>query len=103
MILDRHRAGLPIKTTHQTDMKLYASFGVQFDNFWTNTNYMSILCGVGLLPEHSLALLNYRPDIMKKCEEIFLQYQLESQKLINTLPSQYDYLKKIYAGYEVTS
>lgn len=95
-ILDRHKAGLPIKTTHQSDIKLYASFGVQFDNFWTNTNYMSILCGVDYLPKQSLALLDYRPDIMQKGEALLQQYQVESQRLLDTLPSQYDYLLKIH-------
>ncbi|MCX7121888.1 MAG: tryptophan 7-halogenase [Gammaproteobacteria bacterium] len=97
-IFDRHKSGLPIKTTHQSDMKLYASFGVQFDNFWTNTNYQSILCGVDVLPNTALPLLQYRDDIMKKGDELFKQNQLTSQKLINTLPSQYEYLSKIYAG-----
>lgn len=97
LILDRHRAGLPIKTTHQSDVKLYASFGVQFDNFWTNTNYQSILCGVERLPETALPLLNFRPDIMKKGNELMSLYQFESKRLINTLPSQYDYLTKIYS------
>jgi len=96
-IFERHQSGLPIKTTHQSDIKLYASFGVQFDNFWTNTNYQSILCGVEVLPDTALPLLHYRDDIMKKGEELFKHYQLESQRLINTLPSQFDYLSKIYA------
>jgi tryptophan halogenase len=96
-IFDRHRSGLPIKTTHQSDIKLYASFGVQFDNFWTNTNYQSILCGVDMLPATSLPLLNYRHDIMKKGNELFEQYQFESKKFINTLPSQYNYLSKMYS------
>ena len=95
-IFEKHKSGLPIKTTHQSDIKLYASFGVQFDNFWTNTNYQSILCGVEVLPDTALPLLNYRDDIMKKGEELFKQYQLESQRLIKTLPSQFDYLSKIY-------
>ncbi len=107
LLLDRYRSGLPIKTTHQSDMKLYASFGVQFDNFWTNTNYQSILCGVGWLPETSLPLLHYRPDIMEKGEALFQQYQHESKKLVASLPSQYDYLTKIYAeqfqSYETTA
>jgi tryptophan halogenase len=97
LLLDRHKAGLPIKTTHQSDLMLYASFGVQFDNFWTNTNYQSILCGVNWLPETSLALLNYRPDIMEQGEEIFRRYQYESKRLVDSLPSQYDYLTKVYA------
>ncbi|MFI4919702.1 MAG: tryptophan halogenase family protein, partial [Legionellales bacterium] len=95
LILDRHKSGVPIKTTHQSDLKLYASFGVQFDNFWTNTNYQSILCGVGYLPEASLALLHYRQDIMDKADVIFKQYRQESAQLVNELPSQYDYLLRV--------
>ncbi|ETO92077.1 tryptophan halogenase family protein [Legionella oakridgensis] len=100
LILERHRAGLPIKTTHQTDLKLYATFGVQFDNFWTNTNYQSILCGVDWLPDKVLPLLNYRPDIIEKGDLLFKKLAQESSQLLKTLPSQFDYLKKIYAMHE---
>lgn len=96
-ILNHHKAGLPIKTTHQTDLKLYASFGVQFESFWTNTNYQSILCGVDWLPETALPLLHYRHDIMQKGNELIAQNQIESKKLIDSLPSQYEYLRKIYS------
>jgi tryptophan halogenase len=96
-IFTKHRAGLPIKTTHQTDMKLYASFGVQFNNFWTNTNYMSILCGVDYLPNTALPLLHYRHDIMKKGNEIIAQNKIESERLIHSLPSHYDYLSHLYS------
>jgi tryptophan halogenase len=98
LLLERYKAGLPLKTTHQSDIKLYASFGVQFDNFWTNTNYMSILCGVDYLPDQALSLLHYRDDIMQKGCEIFRQYALESNQLLQKLPSQYDYLKKMYSN-----
>ena len=35
---------------------------------------------------------------MNKAEELFIQNQIESQRLIETLPSQYEYLTKIYTG-----
>ncbi len=101
LILDRHQAGLPIKTTHQSDIKLYASFGVQFDNFWTNTNYQSILCGVDCLPKVALPLLHYRSDIVEKGEVLFKKLERESRHLLRSLPSQFDYLKKIYSASEV--
>ncbi len=97
LILDRYQAGLPVKTTHQSDIKLYASFGVQFDNFWTNTNYLSVLCGVDRLPKQTLSLLNYRSDIMHQGEVLFEKLRKESEQLLRTLPSQAEYLKQLYA------
>ncbi|MDP3704935.1 MAG: tryptophan 7-halogenase [Legionellaceae bacterium] len=97
LIFDRYKSGLPIKTTHQTDMKLYASFGVQFDNFWTNTNYLSILCGVEWLPDEALSLLYHRSDIMEKGNSLLKKIQIESAQQKEILPSQYDYLKQMYS------
>jgi tryptophan halogenase len=96
IILDRQKAGLPIRESHQPDAQLYSSFAAQFENFWTNSNYQCILCGVDYLPNSSLPLLNHRDDIMEKAERIFNEIALESERYSKTLPSQYDYLKYLY-------
>lgn len=96
VLLDEYKAGLPIKVSYQHDSELYTSFASQFDNYWTNTNYLSILCGVEYLPEKSLALLNYRDDIMRRGNEILNEIALNAHHVTASLPSQYEYLKKMY-------
>lgn len=97
LLLARHLAGLLIKATHQSDIKLYVCFCGQLDNFWIIANYQSILCGVEWLLETSLPLPQYRSDIMEKGEALFKQYRQESKQLVTSLPSQYEYLTKNYA------
>lgn len=96
LILDRQKAGLPIRQSNQGNQELYTSFAAQFENFWTNSNYQCILCGVDWLPEQSLPLLNYRPDIMEKGNQMLHDIGLQSQQLSLILPSQYEYLKTIH-------
>lgn len=96
LILEQHRVGLPIKTSEQDDSQLYTSFASQFENFWTNTNYQSILLGVEWLPEQSMPLLNYRDDIMKRGNEILAEIAIKAKNIGENLPSQYEYLKRQY-------
>ncbi len=96
LTLERHKAGLPIRKSYLSNGDLYASFESQFDNFWTNSNYQCILCGVGLLPESNYPLLNYRRDIMEQGEKLFKEIASSSKKLAESLPTQYQYLQQLY-------
>ncbi len=97
LILARQKAGMPIRKSHQPDNQLYSSFAARFENFWTNSSYQCILCGVDYLPESGLPLLNYRPDIMEKGEQIFKQIEKKAKYYAKKLPSQYDYLQHLYS------
>lgn len=101
LILDRQKAGLPIRQSHQENSQLYTSFSAQFENFWTNSNYQCILCGVDWLPNNSLPLLNYRQDIMDRGNQILMEVQAKSKQLADMLPSQYEYLKRIYTTEQI--
>lgn len=96
LILARQKAGIPIRKSHQGDRQLYSSFAARFSNFWTNSSYQCILCGVGYLPEACLPILNYRNDIMQRGNEILREIKIESKRIAATLPTQYDYLKYLY-------
>lgn len=96
VIFDQHKAGIPIKTSQQSDEFLYSSFASQFENFWTNTNYQSIMLGVDWLPEKSMPLLNYRHDIMQKGNQLLAQIEKNSKGIAEKLPSQYEYLTWLY-------
>jgi tryptophan 7-halogenase len=96
LILDRQKAGLPIKIPTQSSKERYYSFKGLFDNFWTETNYQSIFCGVGWLPEHPYSLLDYRQDIMDKGNQMMIDIQKDAKILAKTLPTHYEYLSKLY-------
>ena len=101
LILERHQSGLPIKTPIVTNKCLYPTFKSLFENFWTNTNYQCILCGVGWLPETPYPLLNSRDDILTIGNEMFREIERESARLKETLPTHYDYLKALHEDMEV--
>ncbi len=96
MLLDQHKAGLPVRKSLQSNKELYASFAAQFNNFWTNSNYQSILCGVDYRPTASLPILEHRPDVMAKGEAILKEIAAQSARLAESMPTQYDYLKQLY-------
>ncbi len=96
LILARQKAGIPIRKSHQPDNHLYSSFAARFENFWTNSSYQCILCGVDYLPKTSLPLLQHRDDIMQKGEKILQEIAAKSRYYGEKLPTQYDYLKYLY-------
>jgi tryptophan halogenase len=96
LILDRQKAGIPIRKSHQGDSQLYSSFAARFENFWTNSSYQCIFAGVDYLPNHSMPILNYRDDIMEQGNAALKQIAKDSQRLNDILPTQYDYLKQLY-------
>lgn len=95
-ILQLQKSGIPIKKSYANDAMLYSSFEAGFDRFWTNSNYQCVLAGVGYLPNFYLPLLDHRPDILKQGEKVFNQIANKSAALIAQLPSQYEYLSKVY-------
>jgi tryptophan halogenase len=97
LILARQKAGIPIRKSHQGDNHLYDSFAARFENFWTNSSYQCILCGVNYLPETSMPILNYRNDIMEKGNQILHEIQIQSKFYGEKLPKHYEYLKKLYS------
>jgi tryptophan 7-halogenase len=95
-ILARHKSGLPIRTPIVSNDNLYPTFKSLFENFWTNTNYQCILCGVGYLPDTAYPLLDHREaDIMRIGQQMFEEIEKESERLAKNLPTHYEYLKRL--------
>jgi hypothetical protein len=70
-------------------------FDEEFRNFWTNGSYYCILAGLGELPR-PLPTLKYRPQSRAGAEAIFVEVARRQQELVSTLPSTYEYLRKLY-------
>jgi tryptophan halogenase len=77
------------------DTRYYTSFEYEFRNFWLNNNYYCVLTGMGWLPERVMPLLKYRPASSEKAEAMFSEIEHSAQKLRQTLPSTYDYLRAL--------
>jgi tryptophan 6-halogenase len=65
-------------------------------NLWTNRSYYCILAGLGLIPERPLAALTYRGESIRTSEFLFRDIKEQQQKLVDTLPSNYEFLRQIH-------
>ncbi|MEM9917817.1 MAG: tryptophan halogenase family protein [Bacteroidota bacterium] len=100
-ILDKQKAGLPIKMSYHGNKSLYSTFESSFDRFWTNSNYQAVLAGVNYLPDEILPILNLRPDLMQKGELQLEKIRKEVRHRLASLPTHYDFLKGIHQPKEV--
>lgn len=94
IILKKHKSGLPIKRPTVDNNNIYPTFKSLFQNFWTETNYQCILCGVGYYPNNPYPLLQYREDIMDAGNALFQKIEQRAEELKKLLPTHYDYLTK---------
>lgn len=90
--LDLYRAGVPVKVGYVGD-QLYTQFDASFDRFWTNSNYTSVLYGMGWLPEREMPLLSYREQALAKADQLLAEIRYHARRLVEELPTQRDYLQ----------
>lgn len=102
LILQKHKSGLPIKRPTADINNIYPTFKSLFQNFWTETNYQCILCGVGYLPNNPYPLLNYRDDILKAGAMEFQKIEKRAAEFKNILPTHYEYLKMQFENAQMT-
>ncbi len=98
-ILDKialYRAGIPFNQPVTDENTYYDNFDAEFRNFWTNGSYYCIFAGLGILPEKSFPILSYKPKSAKLAELIFDEIKIKQKDLLKTLPSHYDFLKKLH-------
>jgi tryptophan halogenase len=92
-----YRAGLPVNPPLTDEGGYYGNFEAEFRNFWTNGSYYSILSGLGLLPDHPLPALTHKPASIKAAEGLFADVKRKQYELATTLPSTYDYLRRLHS------
>ncbi len=97
-LLKEYRAGVPIKLPY-TGAAHYNElvFDASFDRFWTNSNYVAILAGMGVLPEAPMPLLRFLPDAVRKAEAVFADIEQTTARLLAELPPHADYLAQLRA------
>lgn len=89
--LDLYDAGVPVKTSYSGNL-LYQQFEASYDRFWTNSNYLAILAGVGRLPRRPAPILAFKAQAVERAERRFAEIALEGSRLSGALPSHREYL-----------
>ena len=95
--LETYKAGLvvcPPLTTNEASY--YNNFEMEFRNFWTNSNYYCMFAGMDWLPDQALPKLQYRSEDIEKANAMFAQLKRQTAQLKASLPSTYEYLKKLH-------
>lgn len=91
-----YKAGIPVNPPITDEGGYYGNFEAEFNNFWTNGSYYCIFTGMGMLPDHTLPALTYKPDAIKAAEQLFEAVKQKQDELVAVLPSNYDYLRQLH-------
>ncbi|HEY2839084.1 MAG TPA: tryptophan halogenase family protein [Pirellulales bacterium] len=91
-----YKAGLPVNLPIADEGSYYGSFEAEFRNFWTNGSYYCILAGLGYLPDQPLPLLTHKSNSVAKAEELFARVKQQQRELLQALPSNFDYLRRLH-------
>jgi tryptophan 6-halogenase len=92
------RAGVPFNAPVTDEGTYYTSFETEFRNFWTNGSYYCIFTGLGLVPDHSLPALSYKPQALRAGDQLFEDIRKKEADLLNTLPANYDFLRRLHGA-----
>lgn len=94
--LETYKAGLSVNPTVMDENSYYSNFESEFRNFWVDGSFYCILAGMGWYPEQSLPSLRYRPEAQAKAEQMFRDIKKKSEELKKTLPTNYQFLRKLH-------
>jgi tryptophan halogenase len=91
-----YKAGLPVNPPIADETTYYGNFEAEFRNFWTNGSYYCIFSGLGYLPDKPLPMLAHKPDSIARAEGLLADVKRQQRDLLDTLPSNYDYLRTLH-------
>jgi tryptophan halogenase len=91
-----YRAGMAVNMPVTDEATYYDNFDAEFRNFWTNSSYYCIFAGLDYLPEHALPALTYREHAETRAEHIFDRVKTRQRELLDTLPTTYEYLRRLH-------
>ncbi|NJM20397.1 MAG: tryptophan 7-halogenase [Richelia sp. RM2_1_2] len=100
-LLEVYRSGAPVNMPYTSDSFYNQVFEAGFDRFWTNSNYLAILTGMNVLPDSALPILEHKKESLEKAEVGFELIKYSTEKLLNELPSHYEYIKGLHNKLEL--
>ena len=92
--LEMYKAGLPVNQSIAED-NYYSEFEEQIRNLWTNESYYCILAGMNWFPK-PVPSIRYRPESLRKADEVFEGIKKKSSELLKTLPTNRDFLRQLH-------
>tara|TARA_Y100001968_G_C19446350_1_gene765585 strand:+ start:315 stop:1907 length:1593 start_codon:yes stop_codon:yes gene_type:complete len=95
-VFNLHKEGLPFRQSYKGNLDS------RFDRFWTYSNYIAILLGVGRYPEKTQPLLSHRPDVIDLAKDMFSKIQTDASEAIDALPSHTEYLNALKLDSQVS-
>lgn len=81
-----YKAGVPVNPPIAAE----SSYDSNFDS------YYCIFAGLGVLPDHTLPAINYQSEAIHEADALFLDVKQKQRHLVETLPSNYEYLLKLH-------
>lgn len=93
-----YRAGLAVEMPVTDESTYYGNFDAEFRNFWSNANYYCVFSGLGLLPDRSLPIFDFRSEAVESARLLFDEIKTRQAELVRTLPSTYHYLRHLHHG-----
>lgn len=96
--VEMYKAGLAVEMPVTDESNYYGNFEAEFRNFWSNANYYCVFAGLDFLPEHPLPTLAFRPETLESAQAVFADIRNQRSKLIDELPSTYEYLRQLHHG-----
>lgn len=91
-----YKSGIPVNPPLTDEGNYYANFEAEFNNFWTNGSYYSVLTGMGVLPDRTLPSITYKPAAIKAAESLFESVKQRQRELVATLPTNYEFLRELH-------
>ncbi|GAA4548843.1 tryptophan halogenase family protein [Amycolatopsis samaneae] len=95
-----YEAGIAINPPVTDESTYYANIEAEFRNFWTNGSYYCVLAGLGHLPTRPLPLVAHRQQGIERAGELFADIRRRQAELLDTLPSNYEYLRSLHRAGE---
>jgi hypothetical protein len=93
-----YQTGLSVNMPITTEKNYYDNFEAEFRNFWTNGSYYAIFAGLGATPPGPLPALFHKPDSVTASESIFGDIASRQDILLKTLPTLYEFLRRLHNG-----
>ncbi|MEU7022183.1 tryptophan halogenase family protein [Streptomyces sp. NPDC046203] len=95
-----YRAGLPVDPAAD-EAAYYGASGrpeAELRGVWTDGQYYSVLTGLGVEPERPLPALAHQARQAAAADEVFTSVKRQQRILLGTLPTAYEYLRRLHGS-----
>ncbi|MFF2146432.1 tryptophan halogenase family protein [Kitasatospora sp. NPDC058190] len=91
-----YRAGLPCGSALVEEARYYGYRAEEPLSPWTDADHYCVLAGLAPTPVGPSPVLAHRPESVRGAGTLFEQVRRQQRNLLETLPSAYDYLRRLH-------